>query len=159
MLMAVMELRDVGMIMHQRQVAVQVSMWLLHPLRHFMLMVMVLDMHMYMVMFQFLMQVEMAMMSSEKEYDAHPHDQSRYHLHGSPALTENGNSSERADKGSSRKESGLPSGTMQTKSLQIQHQAHAIAKKAQHKRGEDNRRLRQGLTTQNSQIQCTEPRT
>lgn len=138
MLMAVMELRDVGMVMHQRQVAVQVSMRLLDPLCLFMLMIVVVGVHMCMVMFHVLMQVEMAVMGSDKEDDAHSHDHSRHHLAGSPALTENGDSGQGADKGGGRKESGLASGAMQTKSLHIQHQTHAIAEKAQHKRGHNN---------------------
>ena len=88
--------------MHQWQMVVQVSMRLLDPLCLFMLMIVVVCVHMHVVMFHLLMEVRMAVMSPDKKHDAHPHDSSRHHLTEPPALTENGNRGQGADKGGSR---------------------------------------------------------
>jgi hypothetical protein len=125
--MPVVNLRHVGVIMQQRRMAVHVSMRLLDPQCLFMLVIVVVVVDVHVIMFHFLMAVRMGMMSSDKEYEANRHDSSRHGFTESPALTENGNRGQGADKGSRCQKSSLARGAMQTKGAHIQHQTHTVA--------------------------------
>ena len=155
MAMPVVNLRHVGVIMQQRRMAVHVSMRLLDPQCLFMLVIVVVVVDVHVIMFHFLMAVRMGMMSSDKEYEANRHDSSRHGFTESPALTENGNRGQGADKGSRCQKSSLARGAMQTKGAHIQHQTHTVAEQTQYKCGDNNRGPRKGLAGHDRQTERT----
>ena len=104
MLMAMMELGDMRMVMHERDVVMPVRMRFLDRALPVMLVRMVVGMPMRMVMLHLLMEVEMAVMGSQEEHKAHYHDGGGQDLVDSPALAKKGHSPDGTDKGRGRKE-------------------------------------------------------
>lgn len=126
MFMAMVDFRDVRVIMDQRQMSVDVSVRFNRQHSLVMHMLMVVPVHVGVVVHQFPMRMCMAVMLPKEKKDARCHERSRKKLMRTPSFSQYGDGCHGAHEGRSRKVSRFTSGSKKSQRIDVQYETHPV---------------------------------